>query len=188
MPNEKTCFFGLSKLNSCLIFFLFISRVCLNDSVIHAMQGEKLGNRLKNADTSPQVESTRANSSPSLDQIHSPETTTQMYPNSVDWIGKKLSTQFEDRDLGGGPESSSLVQLLQHPPYDHSFMADEINGKQLYSVSHPYFIGYGAFTIFTMILLLCKTSLKVWHFTRAIKHFCRSLKRACAVFHFCKVY
>lgn len=116
--------------------------------VIHVMQGYKLGvQRLKNADSEPQLQSPQTDSSPCLEQTNSPETTTQtssVYPNSVDWNGQTLSSEFEDGDSGEVPGISSLVQLLQHTPHDPSFHADGITGKNCSAGLHVYLILYAS--------------------------------------------
>ncbi|PSR97854.1 Calmodulin-binding transcription activator 3 like [Actinidia chinensis var. chinensis] len=97
-------------------------------------EGSKLCvSRLLKADPGSQLRSSQTSSSPCLEQKNSPILSVQMSnasnPNAVDWNEQSLSSEFQDRDYGEDPGTSSLARPI-HGSVSHnaSLLADPATG------------------------------------------------------------
>lgn len=89
--------------------------------------------RLPNADPASQIGTIQGSSAPCLPQGNAPTVTGQISyassPNTADWSGQTLSSEFEDGDSGDDPGTSSLAQpILGSVFYNASLPTHEASG------------------------------------------------------------
>ena len=101
------------------------------------MQGYKTSTsvpRLPNAVPASQIGTIQGSSAPCLPQGNAPTVTGQISyassPNTADWSGQTLSSEFEDGDSGDDPGTSSLAQpILGSVFYNASLPTHEASGN-----------------------------------------------------------